>query len=371
MFGKKTEPSTDQSLPNVNVQTIPADFYGGVNPVVKFKKVEKEVLLDSKPKLTPSEKKILNKITSAGNDKPLHALNILTNKKYAIILGVLLFVIMLVVAGVYYYIQMRNSGKSNVPTPPQINIPVTVTETVETPPITSEVPATTTSNPKFLAEAPIEFPSNLLGDSVDLDNDNISDMAEELFGSDPSKPDTDEDGYEDGHEVFYLYNPAGKEPQRIIESGYVKEYQNPTFGYKLFYPTDWAVGAVDENSRDVLFSTITGENIEVRTFDLSGNQTFSDWFIEWAPNQNFQNTLNFQTRFFESGKSRADSLVYYFVDNAHVYAIIYHTTDSNAVNFRSIAVMMARSFRTAGFIPPETIPDSSAFPAEMPESINQ
>ncbi|OGH91701.1 MAG: hypothetical protein A2534_04860 [Candidatus Magasanikbacteria bacterium RIFOXYD2_FULL_39_9] len=371
MFGKKPDSSLEQSLPNINVQTIPADFYGGVNPVVKFKKVEKEVLLDSKPKLTPAEKKILDKITSAGNDQPLHAVNILANKKYAIILGFVLFIVISAVVGGYYYLQMRNSNTGTTPTAPEITIPVTVPETTETPPVTTEVPTTTDSAPKFLADAPIEFPSNLLGDSVDLDKDDISDMAEELFGSDPSKPDTDEDGYEDGHEVFYLYNPAGKEPMRIIESGYVKEYQNPTFGYKLFYPTDWAVGAVDDTARDVLFSTITGENIEVRTFDLPANQTFADWFREWAPNQNFQNNINVQTKFFEAGKSRADSLVYYFADSAHVYAIIYHTTDSNTVNFRSIIVMMARSFRTAGFVPPETAPDTSAFPTEMPESINQ
>ena len=370
MFGKKSDPSLEQPLPSVNVQTIPADFYGGLNPVVKFKKVEKEVLLDSKPKLTPSEKKILDKITSAGNDKPLHAVNILANKKYAIIFGVLLFVVMLVVGGVYYYLQMRKSGSGATPTPPQIEVPIIVPD-IEVPPVVTDTPVATNSVPKFLADAPIEFPSNLLGDSVDLDKDDISDMAEELFGSDPSKPDTDEDGYEDGHEVFYLYNPAGKEPMRVIDSGYVKEYQNPTFGYKIFYPKDWAVGAVDEASRDVLFSTLTGENIEVRTFDLPANQTFADWFKEWAPNQNFQNTLDVQTKFFEPGKSRSDSLVYYFTDSAHVYAVIYHTTDSNTVNFRSVMVMMARSFRTAGFVPPETAPDSSAFPAEMPESITQ
>lgn len=361
----------EQSLPTVNVQTIPADFYGGVNPVVKFKKVEKEVLLDSKPKLTPAEKKILNKITAAGNDQPLHAVNILANKKYAIIFGVVLFFLLLLVAGGYYYLQMRGNNQTAIPTGPDLTEPDNTVEPVQTSSVSTEVPVATDTPPKFLAEAPIEFPSNLLGDSEDLDKDNLSDMAELLFGSDPSKPDTDEDGYEDGHEVFYLYNPAGKEPMRLIESGYVKEYQNPVFGYKLFYPSDWAMGTVDEGSRDVLFSTLTGENIEVRTFDLLPNQTFADWFLQWAPNQSLQNTKDFQTKYFEAGKSRADNLVYYFTDNAHVYTIIYHTTDSNVVNFRSVIVMMARSFMSAGFVPVENSTDSGVFPTEMPETINQ
>ena len=32
----------------MRVDTIPADFYGGANPVIKFKKVEKEVDLTPK-----------------------------------------------------------------------------------------------------------------------------------------------------------------------------------------------------------------------------------------------------------------------------------------------------------------------------------
>ncbi len=359
--------------PITHVQTIPADFYGGVNPVVKFKKVEKEVVLESKPTLTESEKKMLDSSTAAGSGQPLHAVNIFTNRKFLFIFWPALFLVIVAGAGGYYYLQIRSQRSAQIPPGPQITVPTstpqTTTPIVEVPDVTTS----TTDTQKPLAEAPIEFPSNLLGDTADLDKDSISDMAEALFGTDASKPDTDEDSYADGHEVFYLYNPAGKEPMRLIESGFVKEYQNPTFGYKLFYPNDWAVGAVDDSSRDVLFSTLTGENIEVRTFDLLPDQTFGDWFTRWAPNENFQNLKDFQTKFVEPGKSRADNLVYYFTDNNHVYVLVYHTTDSNAVNFRSVLVMMARSFRSVGHIPPEVIPAPSAsdnFPDEMPPSMD-
>ena len=61
-------------------------------------------------------------------------------------------------------------------------------------------------------------------------------------------------------------------------------------------------------------------------------------------------------------------LVYYFFDNNHVYVMLYHTTDSSVVNYRSVMVMMARSFKSAQFIIPDNIsaPVSSTFPAEMP-----
>ena len=54
------------------MDTIPADFYGGANPVIKFKKVEKEVdLTPKKPVLTSAEKALLDKATAAGSGQPL------------------------------------------------------------------------------------------------------------------------------------------------------------------------------------------------------------------------------------------------------------------------------------------------------------
>ena len=376
MFGKKPETiipsgSSDKQSQTINVQTIPADFYGGVNPVVKFRSVEKEITVASKPKLTAPEKKMLDKSTAPGGGAPLHPANLLTNKKYVIIFGSALFVVLVAGVSVYYYLQLRQSGKSPVPAAPQISVNTPVEPTpVVAEPVAPEVVAPTTT--QSLAEAPIEFPSALLGDSPDLDKDNLTDKSEELFGTDPSKPDTDEDSYNDGHEIFYLYNSAGKEPMKLIESGFVNDYINPVFGYKVFYPKDWAIGNVDDTYRNVLFSTITGENIELRVFDRLPNQTFADWFARWAPNEQFQNLANFQTRFGESGQNRADNLVYYFTDDSHVYVMIYHTTDSNVVNYRSVAVMMARSFRSSGFVPPATVPADAngVFPTEMPSTIN-
>lgn len=380
MFGIKKKTTSSSDLPDnqaetISVQTIPADFYGGVNPVVKFKRVEKEVALESKPKLTAPEKKLFEKAAAAGSGVPLHPVNLLTNKKYALIFGASLFALITAGVGVYYYLQLRQKPKTALPSPPQITV---ASPTIE-PPVVAETTtmpievATTTEIASSLAEALIEFPSSLLGDSPDLDKDNLTDAAEELFGSDPSKPDTDEDSYNDGHEVFYLYNPSGKEPEKVIDSGRVNDYVNPIFGYKVFYPSSWAVGNVDEGYRDVLFSAITGENIELRVFDRLPNQTFADWFAQRAPNEQYQNLADWQTKFMEKGKNRVDNLVYYFMDDNHIYAMIYHTTDSNAVNYRSAMVMMARSFRTPGFAPLEIAPpaaESENLPTEMPATIN-
>lgn len=347
MFGKKPEIKKPEL--ELNVQTMPVDFYGGVNPVVRFKKVEKEVVLSKQPVLTATEKKLLDKATAAGSGSALHPANLLTNKKYAIIFGAGLFAVITAAVSIYYYFQLKPKLVQPALQPPALSV-ATSTPTVSGPDISittsPSIITTTEALPAAPAAAALEFPSSLLGESADLDKDNITDVAEEIFGTDPSKPDTDEDSYNDGHEVFYLYNPAGKEPLKLIASGMVQEYANP-FGYTIYYPNNWAVGTVDEASREVLFSTITGENIEIRTFDLDLNESFADWFARWAPNENYGELQDFDSRFFSGGKARSDGLVYYFVDKEHVYVFTYHTTDSNIVNYKSVLLMMARSFSFA------------------------
>ena len=64
-------------------------------------------------------------------------------------------------------------------------------------------------------------------------------------------PDSDGDNFIDGRELIYLYSPINKEPVRLIDSGLVKEYVNPTFGYKVYYPAVWASGNIDKDFRDV------------------------------------------------------------------------------------------------------------------------
>lgn len=354
MFGKKNTTSSEKSLPPVQAQTMPSDFYGGLNPVVHFKKVEKEIVVKKNSALTPGEKKMLDQATAVGSGDATHAVQIFSNKKTAALFLLAIFGLLLAGMGGYYVWQNSKQIGGKIPQAPRISVSSTVNSNVLVSTNTAEqvaAPSTTSDAAPIVKngdEVAIDFPSPLLVDSADLDEDDITDTAEDIFNTDPSKPDTDEDGYNDGHELFYLYNPAGKEPMRLVESGLVKEYKNPVFGYSVFYPVSWAVGDVDNEGKQVLFSTLTGENIEIRVLDRLPQESFEDWFARWAPNQKFADVTDFTSRFFGSGKKRSDSLVYYFYDAEHVYVVLYHTTDSRVVNYRSVISMMARSFAVFG-----------------------
>jgi hypothetical protein len=356
--GDKSPKSQDQHLA---VYTIPKEFYAGADPVIDLEKEEKLGIKNAyKEKPVKISKDV--PITSIqvqtkvrpGRKNFSHT-SILLSTKILAITTMVLFLVFVVGVGQYYWemlnAQQYRKAKNNAlthttSTPPTSTVVVVVnTSTVETPTTTQPVEIVPTTTPA-LAGGLIEFPSILLGDSADLDGDKLTDAEEELFSVDPGKADTDGDGYEDNTEIYYLYSPNGFAPTRLVGSGPVTEFTNPIFGYKIYYPTSWVQGSVDQEYRDVLFSTITGENVEVRVFDKTDGKTFEDWFTEWAKGEQLGQLKDFQTVFKEKGKARNDNLVYYFEDAKHYYLIVYHITGSGAVNYRNVITMMARSFRT-------------------------
>lgn len=347
MFGNKQknkEPEVD-----VAVYSIPTEFYGGVNPTVSFKSIKKEVEFNTGP--TVLEKKVFDKATAVGGSSKLHPANLLTSPKFLLLAALVLFVLFGAGAGVYYWQKLRTpqiSVKAPVTTStittnqPEEIVVVIVTTTVE------EVTTTPIEEGNIISifDVPPTYPSVMLGKSIDTDNDGLTDVAEELFLTDLGVPDSDKDKYSDSHEIYNLYNPIGAEPRKLIDSGLIAEFVNPTFEYKVYYPKTWAVGNVDESYQDVLFSTLTGESIEIRAIEKdAADVSFTSWFAKWAPNEKITDLVNFETVFTDKGWQRKDSMVYYFETPRRVYVMLYHTTDSNVVNFEMVIKMMARSFR--------------------------
>ena len=373
MFGKKEENLLPEK--DIFVETIPEDFYGGKNPVVAFKNVTETVDLkkNREASITADEKKKFHEATVAGaGEGGWHLANLATNPKALAVFASIIFAVAILGVGSYYYIKNNFFNKNDNLT---INLPVVtpLTTTTIDNTITEEateeeniVPVMPTSTePEIIKEIPLEFPSVLLAESVDLDNDGLTDLAEEEFQTDPGDFDTDKDKYPDGLEVYNLYNPKGFEPQKISASTLVKEYNNQNFVYQLYIPVNWAIGSVDEEGRQVLFSTLSGENLEMRIFDLKQDEDFSIWFVREATGQDLNNLRDFETAGKFVGKMRTDGLVYYFVYNNKVYVLLYHTTDSSVVNYKAVISLVARSLNF-GSTAPISIPQAPLI--SVPES---
>lgn len=389
MFGKK-KAAAPPLPPTFTARTIPAEFYGGLNPEVTFKTVTKEFPLVSEPAASSHDKKMFDQATATGSGQPLHPVNLLTRPRFLLLFGGILFIITIIVISLYYWRQAKLAATPRVDTAPPLATvietpPEPVATVVEATPVIEATSTEAVVSPRSLVDIDFKLPSGLLGTTQDSDKDGLTDIEEELYKTDPGVVDTDADGYSDDLEIDNLYNPAGQAPVRLLDAGTVKEFSNPVFGYSVVYPVNWAgglTGNVDPNYRDVLFSTITGEIIQVLVFDKdSTNQSFADWFGLHAPEERFSEIEDFVSYYKVPGFKRRDGLVYYFVEGNRVYVIAYHTTNSSAVNFPTVMKMMARSWRfvdstevesdleTAPSFAPATTSGSGAAPATSSASM--
>ncbi len=338
---------------SLDIQKIPDIFYGGNNPVIY------ETLPTSKSTGIVSDRTVTPAATTS--PRPSQFTEPVTPVPVSKLIWIVVIVGIIVVGGASaYFVIQYLSARENVITSTSTSTIVTsaptttlstttsiimVSSTVSSASSTTSTSGGVTSTSSLTTNF-LEFPPVNLGTTADIDLDRVTDIEEVLYGTDSGGWDTDEDGYYDGLEVTNLYNPRGFAPVRIIDSGLVREYINQFSGYRIYYPMQWQQGAVDPEARQVLFSAITGEYVEVRVFPKAANSTFADWFQLNASGEQFGSLSPFTNRFGTQGFRRSDNLVAYFSTDLYVFTLLYHQSDSRApVPFRTTFEMMYQSFR--------------------------
>lgn len=181
--------------------------------------------------------------------------------------------------------------------------------------------------------------------SVDTDNDGLTDVEEDLYGTDAKKADTDADGYADGHEIENNYNPLIKGNARWRESGKVSLYTNPTFKYTLIYPSKWTTQSADIQNKEVDFiSSDDQQFISVTREDNSKGLTPLLWYQglgkkDWA-------NLRSVTISGLSGLVSPDGLNLYLGGGAGkpIYIFSYHPGTRAQLDYFFTFTMMQNSF---------------------------
>ncbi len=340
MFGRKKKQPIKKSKISANLQVMPETFYGAQDPVLHYGGETSKPL--AKTKATGRSNLALGKIVDFFKKKIV----------LYILLGVVFIIIIMLIS--WYYINEARQSLEPAPVKPVVEeiLPEPVTEEfieekeIEAAPTSTEpITEPIIEEPQSLQERELEFPRILQTNSPDVDNDALTDLEEEIFNTDSGTWDTDGDGYYDGQEVFNLYNPAGQAPVKLIDSGLVAEYVNPSWQYRVYYPITWQVGEVDSQANQVLFSSVTGDFIEISAFIKNSQETFTDWFSRKASGQKFTDLQVLNNRFKEEGQKRKDDLTAYFVQGNNVYVLIYHPGTTGFVPFRHIMQMMQQSFR--------------------------
>lgn len=353
--GPTSLPPTDRKE-SLSVQGIPQEFYGGANPVIHFKTTTKEVDVNALSTIPIADQKAYAEQSAAGANNPRHPVHFFSSPKKIALASVILLGVVMVGAGGYFYWQTVSRGKltkGGSTRPPSTTVVADFLAPTTTPTPSLPVPITPVTSPI----ARLEVPSLLLTDSADDDRDVLTNQEETLYRSDVGVGDSDADSYPDGHEIYFLYSPIEKEPSRLLNSGAVTDYANSSFGYQLYYPTAWKVDSVDADNRDVLFSSLGGEYIEVRVFDRPFGTTFADWLATAVPSEKLTDLGTFATRANGTALARQDYLVYYFVTSDRIIAMVYHAAaNQTEISFRSTLTMMARSFRTSQSLETVSLP---------------
>ncbi len=349
MFFKRGEKKSAEravSGPAISVSTIPEVFYGGNNPEPVSVNVSAN-----------------KKITAVSSSEP--------NKTHTRLVAAGMIAIFLTAcagAGWYYWNYLSSDGTtSNIVTETVTTVPAadnpSETKGETAVPVPTDTPTTTepvsdaaaststallTPTLPSLTDLPFEFPSLNQIDASDFDADGLTDLEEEIYGTDPAAFDSDKDEYNDGQEVLNLYNPKGVAPVRIADSGLVREYAAPNALYRFYYPVLWTIGAVDAAGTNILITAANGDYIEVRQSPKRPGEDFNTWFGRTAVSEKITDLETSLNRFGTSFYKRKDGLVAYINGPQQVIVLLYHPESNAPIHFRKVMQMLLESLRVTG-----------------------
>lgn len=126
--------------------------------------------------------------------------------------------------------------------------------------------------------------------SLDIDQDGLTDVEEMLVGTDYSLADTDGDGFKDGSELLAGYNPL--EPfVDLSASGLFQSYVNEEPRFSLKLPAVWEQSHEDGEKSIVRFTALNGDMfiLELKTNPTS--LTLEEWLKDFYSDSDIHNIL--------------------------------------------------------------------------------
>lgn len=242
-------------MAELTIYVIPPEYYGGAAP--KKRALPKE----ESPGIAPPERARAKKFTPA---------------RLFVVVAAMLFVIVIAVATWYFTRELR------APAPPQAATPAPTETLAEPSPLAPAEPAVApeasqsaplATEPASQAVTALPAPPQL---SADPDRDGLTEAEEVLYGTNSTMPDSDSDGYLDGHEVINLYNPTGIAPERLEDAGLALRYVGVDADFEALYPRPWRANP-EEGGRRVVFQSPDGDAITLALIENVSAMPFDEW----------------------------------------------------------------------------------------------
>ncbi|MFA5935873.1 MAG: fibronectin type III domain-containing protein [Patescibacteria group bacterium] len=214
-----------------------------------------------------------------------------------------------------------------------------------------EASAITPDLPPPAPEAPKLPPAGL-----DRESDGLTDLEESLYGSNLSDPDTDDDGFLDGNEVFHLYNPAGAAPARLLDLSLIKTVETPV-GWVMGVPSGWTVTLGTQSGTSATIDSRHGETFVVSVEENPERKPVLEWYLSSHTGVTASQVLQYRSKGGYTGIIGADLLSTYIPWGDKMFVLTYDLHDQPFINYRTTYSMMLNSLLLSG-LPQVTVPMS-------------
>jgi len=179
--------------------------------------------------------------------------------------------------------------------------------------------------------------------SADADLDGLTDVEEQLYGTNPNKPDTDSDGYTDFAEMKNAYNPLGS--GKLSDVKLFGSYTDSLDRFTASYPQGWSATKVNNDS--VRFTASPDEFVIVLVQSNPKKLLITDWYKEAVPSA-IPATLETETIGSDRGIFTPDRRSFYFVpknNTGAVYVISYNVGTLVKTNFAATFDLIIRGLQ--------------------------
>ncbi|MBT3689828.1 hypothetical protein HOE31_00170 [bacterium] len=186
---------------------------------------------------------------------------------------------------------------------------------------------------------------------LDSDEDGVSDIEENMYQTNSTLKDSDEDGYDDAIEILALFDPAIGDGAKLLDSSSVAIYQNPSYFYSLIYPASWTTTPLTVDNKEVVFISSTGEFFEVIIQDNPLGMSAYSWYLANNPGVD-PNTLTTLLIDGLPAVKSPDGLRTYLGIGSSIYMLNYNVGASMQTNFYTSYRLFSEKLI---FIDPSTI----------------
>jgi hypothetical protein len=241
----------------VRIFTMPEEYRGGKSG--DMSKVKQQKTKSKQPKKTAQPTG--PKMPEPPSNSPVF--------RILLIVGL---VVLLVLGGLAFYVYQSSQPEPEPEPQPQ-------TQPEPEPEPQPEPEPEPEPQPEPEPESPFPGPAT---PGTDTDSDGLTDLEENtLYQTGARRPDSDQDGFLDGNEVFHRYNPNGNAPVTLLQSGLVQQMTAQVNGatFSMLFPTPWRLDKPDDVMAETTnFEATTGETIILQFERKDPETSIEEWF---------------------------------------------------------------------------------------------